>query len=61
MQHENKKIMVEELPKLREMPKSTQDKNNQNNGLEKSENLVTRCGVYIDECWLRILKDITDE
>ena len=54
MQHENKKIMVEELPKLREMPKSTQDKKNQDDGLEKSEVRVARCGVYIDEGWLRM-------
>ena len=52
MQYENKKIMVEELPKLRE--KSTQDKNNQDDGLEKSEVPVTRCRVYIDEGWLRM-------
>ena len=52
MQCENKKIMVEELP-IDKVLERTQDKD-KNDCLEKSEVLVIRCGVYIDEGWLRM-------
>ena len=38
----------------------TQDKD-KDNCLEQSEVLVMRCGVYIDEGWLRMWKDRANE